>query len=321
MQCTSPISGYRAVEGGGVVSSTSKGYSDVRVTVRCGQCIGCRLERARLWAIRSVHEASLYDSNIFTTQTYSDEQLPYGGTLVRKHFQDFMKRLKRKAPRTRVFYCGEYGDETDRPHYHALLFNYRPDDLELISRKDGHDVWRSDKLDAIWSHGHVNFSDVTFSSAAYVAGYVTKKITGEAQEEHYRWIDPETGEIIDRVPPFQGQSLKPGIGEPWIRKWHKDVYSKDQIVIDGKPMRPPRYYDEWLKKHSPATYKRVMRKRREELPKWTTEEFETKDGKTITAPRLDVDPDAYKGSSRQLYAANRIAKSRQRKRNETDGFN
>ena len=319
MRCTSPISGWRAVEGGGVVQNINKGYADKRVTVPCGQCIGCRLERSRVWAIRSVHEASLYDQNIFTTQTYSDENLPLGRSLVRKHFQDFMKRLRKKVPRVRVLYCGEYGDETDRPHYHAIIFNYRPDDAQLVAVRNGKKFYTSAKFDKIWEHGHCNFSDATFSSCAYVSGYVTKKVTGEKAEEHYQWIDPETGEIHQRQPPFQGQSLKPGIGQPWIEKWWRDVYGKDEIVIDGRPMRPPRYYDLWLEKNQPEMWREVQKRRSAYRTKIVKKEKEMRPGKIKTTYGPDVDPDEYKGSSRQLFAAMKIAKSRQRKRNESDG--
>lgn len=314
MQCTSPITGYRAVEGGGISQSLSKGYADQPLTVRCGRCIGCRLERARVWAIRCVHEAALHEQNIFTTITYSDENLPYGETLVKKHMQDFLKRLRKRHPsnKIRVFYCGEYGDTTDRPHYHALLFNYEPSDKEQIAKKDGKIIYRSDKLDEIWGLGHINFGDVTFQSAAYVAGYVTKKITGPPAKEHYEWTDPETGEIIDRLPEFCHSSMKPGIGQGWIETWLQDVYSKDQLIIDGNPTRPPRYYDQQCEKLDPKLWEKVRLKRKKEAPQTiiTTDYLDQK------VLKKDVDPDEYYGRDRQMLARNQILTSRQRERNE-----
>ena len=288
-QCTSPIEGWKSIDGG-ITQSKAKAYGDVPLTVRCGQCMGCRLERA----IRSVHEASLYDNNIFATLTYSDENLPYGESLNRRHVQLFIKRLRKKVPHCRFFYCGEYGEETHRPHYHALLFNYRPNDAELISRRGGNEYYRSNKLDDLWSLGHCNFSDVTFTSAAYVAGYVTKKQTGKNAEPR-QWIDENTGQIIDQTPEFQGQSLRPGIGSEWIKTHLKDVYSKDQIIIEGRATRPPRYYDEILKKTDLDLFRKVRLNRLKEDKK-----------KKLAEP--------YHGTGRQMFAKNKITLSKQTKR-------
>ncbi|AXL14649.1 replication initiator protein [Microviridae sp.] len=311
MQCTSPITGYRAVEGGGIVQSVQKGYADQHLTVRCGQCIGCRLERSRIWAIRSVHEASLYDKNIFATLTYDDDNLPWRGNLQRPDITNFFKRLRKKTAKIRTFYCGEYGDETKRPHYHALIFNYCPDDKELMFVKDGHRYYRSEKLDKIWRKGHVNFSDeVTFSNASYTAGYVTKKATGKHAKDKYQWIDPDTGEVHEITPEFQGQSLKPGIGQPWIEKWLWDVYTKDEIVIDGTAMRPPRYYDQQCEKLAPELWADVQRRRKE---KYIKHRKENENGPYYTSKE---DPDEYYGSGRQMFAKNRITLSKQKDRKE-----
>ncbi|AXL15032.1 replication initiator protein [Microviridae sp.] len=315
MQCTSPLTGYRAVEGGGLVYNHREGYADKPLTVRCGQCMGCRLERSRVWAIRCVHEASLYDNNIFVTFTYDDENLPYGETLIRSEMPKFIKRLRKKVPNARTFYCGEYGDETVRPHYHALLFDYEPNDKEIISMRDGKEFYRSDKLDALWGLGHCNFSDVTFQSAAYTAGYITKKITGDQSKEHYEWIDETTGQIVDRLPEFQGQSLKPGIGQKWALKWLHDVYPRDQIIIEGMPTRPPRYYDQLCEIHRPDLWAETIKRRKLKEPKWVIDEKEI-NSRVRRAVRRDIDPDLYYGSSRQHYARDKIIKSKQRKRKE-----
>lgn len=294
MQCTSPIEGWRAIDGG-ITTTKSKAYGDMQLTVRCGRCIGCRLERARIWAIRSVHEASLYDSNIFATLTYRDEEIPPGMNLHRPHLQNFFKRLRKKVPNCRFFYCGEYGDETKRPHYHALIFNWRPNDSELISRRGEKEYFTSQKLDDLWGHGHCNFSDITFSSAAYVAGYVTKKVTGDPAKKHYEHIDPETGEVTQRQPEFQGQSLRPGIGYNWIRKNLQDVYSKDQIIVDGYPSKPFRYYDTICEKLDPDLWRKVRAKRAKEQNALNHQ-------------------DTRYGTGRQMYAKNKITLQRQQKR-------
>ena len=53
--------------------------------VKCGQCIGCRLERSRQWATRCMHEASLHDCNSFVTLTYDEAHAPVDHTL-QKHW-------------------------------------------------------------------------------------------------------------------------------------------------------------------------------------------------------------------------------------------
>lgn len=221
------------------------------LTVPCGQCIGCKLERSRLWAIRCMHETTLHENSIFVTLTYDDEHLPPNGNLNRPDLQKFFKRLKKGHPNVRRFYCGEYGDQTRRPHYHAILFGYSPDDKQLHRVKSGNRYYVSEKLLKLWKHGHCEFSDVTFETCAYVARYVTKKITGPPAEKHYQRIDPETGEVTQVNPEFSGMSLRPGIGMPFLEKWADDIYSKYEIVTRGVACKPPPAYDRWIKKHRP----------------------------------------------------------------------
>ena len=98
MACYHPMQGYRSAEvtkngKRKIVFSPQKGYIDLPVKVACGQCIGCRLERSRQWAVRCMHEASMHMFNSFVTLTYDDDHLPEYNSLNYKHFQDFMKRL------------------------------------------------------------------------------------------------------------------------------------------------------------------------------------------------------------------------------------
>lgn len=218
---------------------------DCPLSVPCGQCIGCRLERSRQWAIRCVHEAQQNEENIFATLTYDDENLPYRGSLQRSDLQKFFKRLRKKVPKIRTFYCGEYGENLERPHYHALIFGWRPSDLEIL--RDGeHKLYTSEKLSKTWGLGHTSFGDVTFESAAYVAGYVTKKITGDGADTHYSRSDPETGECYQLIPEFNGMSRSPPIGGAWLQKYGKDTYQKDELIMRGRPMKPPRAYDKLM---------------------------------------------------------------------------
>lgn len=145
------------------------------MTVSCGQCIGCRLERSRQWAVRCMHEKQMHDDACFITLTYDDDNLPFGETLVLSDWQKFMKRLVKKNGPIRFYHCGEYGDDTNRPHYHAILFGYRPDDPELFSTSGETKLYASPSLRNTWGMGHCTFGDATFETAAYVARYITKK--------------------------------------------------------------------------------------------------------------------------------------------------
>ncbi len=161
MPCYSPLKGYVNKENGGIVFKKSSLAGKGR-EVACGQCLGCRLDRSRMWAARMVHESTLHDDNCFVTLTYAEE--PYGGTLVKEHFQKFMKRLRKKiAPRrVRYYQCGEYGEELRRPHYHAVLFGFDFEDKELISENGGDRLYTSKMLEEVWGYGFVTIGEMNF---------------------------------------------------------------------------------------------------------------------------------------------------------------
>lgn len=271
----------------------------------CGRCIGCRLERARQWAIRCMHESMLYDDNVFVTLTYNDENLPAHGSLDKRAFPLFMKRLRARLdkytkrddegriidPGVRVFYCGEYGDENFRPHYHAILFNCDFEDKVPWKRNERGDMlYRSSLLEALWPYGHSSLGAVTFESCGYVARYTLKKKHGP-QASRYTVVCPETGEIIfEREPEFGDMSRFPGIGRPWIERFGDHTLSHDFIVMNGKKLRPPKYYDAYLEKIAPEVMKRVRRRRTQILG-------ENKDG---TLSRLRVREEVKKSQIKQL---------------------
>lgn len=215
------------------------------ITLPCGQCIGCRLEKSRQWAIRCMHESQLYENNSFITLTYDKENLPQYNSLEKSHFQLFMKRLRKKyePKKIRFFHCGEYGDENKRPHYHAILFNHDWSDKVIHSINDDTRLYTSDILTNLWGHGICTTGDVTFESAAYVARYVLKKINGEQACEHYMTTNEYTGEIQWIEPEYATMSRGKGIGTEWYNKYKSDVYPRDEVVVNGKKMQPPKFYD------------------------------------------------------------------------------
>jgi hypothetical protein len=228
-----------------VLKSDAKRWA---LTLPCGKCHGCRLEKSRQWAIRCMHEASLYVDNCFITLTYDDANLPSDGSLHYSHFQRFMKYLRAEYPfqRIRFYMAGEYGSQTGRPHYHAILFNFTFNDLVFHSLSPtGNPLCRSATLERLWPHGFSSVGAATYESAAYVARYIMKKLDGP-QLRSYVGVNTETGEVCERYPEFNRMSLKPGIGAEWFRKFFSDVFPHDRVITNGTPSKVPRYYDKLL---------------------------------------------------------------------------
>lgn len=264
MTCYHPLLAYRN-EGKIVFNKPfvyAKGFN-----LPCGQCIGCRLKYSQEWAVRLMHENQMHEESCFITLTMDDKYLasrenPY--SLDRSEFQRFMKRLrKRYGKKIRYFHCGEYGEKNNRPHYHAIIFGMDFEDKELFQVRDEIKLYTSESLAELWPYGFVTLGQVTFESAAYVARYVTKKVTGEKAEKHYiRW-DPLTGEGTPIEQEYATMSRKPGIGKSWFDKYKTDVYPHDYVVINKHKIRPPRFYDNQL---SEQELEKLKLKRQEELP-------------------------------------------------------
>lgn len=218
----------------------------IAVPIPCGSCIGCRLERSRQWAIRVMHEASLYTDNSFVSLTYRDESLPERGVLVHRDFQLFAKRLRKFYGRERISYfmCGEYGEEKRRPHYHAALFGvWFPDQVFRKNGSDGSPLYQSATLDRLWKQGECLIGALTFESAAYIARYCTKKIDGEPDWVQLERVDPETGEVYMLPREYMRCSTNPAIGERWYERFGAEVRASDAVVARGFESKPPRFYD------------------------------------------------------------------------------
>ncbi len=268
MTCYYPIKGYvsRVPSGSGrfpIVFDRRKSNGQAQ-EVPCGQCIGCRLDRSRQWAMRCVHEASLYESNCFITLTYDPQHLPSDGSLCKSHFQLFMKRLRKKFSDSpiRYYHCGEYGAKLGRPHYHACLFNFDFLDKVFFKRVGDERLYVSEVLESVWGKGFCTVGSVTFESAAYVARYIMKKVNGENAAKHYEHFDLETGEVSVLQSEYTTMSRRPGIGRAWYELWKSDVYPDDFVVLRGRKMVPPRYYDHLYEVDDPEEYARLKRERR-----------------------------------------------------------
>lgn len=261
MPCYHPLAAYQCVDGS-VVFTELRRFDTVRtLQLPCGQCIGCRLERSRQWAVRCVHEASLHDRNCFVTLTYDEAHLPPRGCLDYPAFQRFMKRLRKHARVPLKFYmCGEYGPLTGRPHYHVCLFGFDFDDKTYWRTSDsGERCYRSADLAALWPLGNSECGLVTFRSAAYCARYCLDKVTGDLARFHYARQD-ENGPY-ELPPEFNQMSRRPGIGLTWLERFHSDVYPHDYVVSNARECKPPKAYDRWLARRFPDVLEDIQYRR------------------------------------------------------------
>lgn len=264
MACYRPLRAWRARKDlSKIVFKPAEGNWNHALQLPCGRCIGCRLEHSRQWAVRLEHERQMHAESMFLTLTYRNEDLPEGGTLVKKHFQDFMKRLRSwvdyeypETPPIRFYACGEYGSKLQRPHYHAIVFGLRfPDEVLFRETPAGHRLMISDRLQELWPFGFSTIGDCSFESSAYVARYVTKKRRFKTPKEMGDWYD-------GRIPEFSLMSRRPGIAADWFEQFQPEVYPADQVVARGRAMKPPRYYDKLFELHHPEELETLKEQRK-----------------------------------------------------------
>lgn len=198
------------------------------------------------------------EKSCFVTFTYDDEHLPKDGSLKLRHFQQFCRNLRKKS-KFRYFHCGEYGELRGRPHYHSIIWgvDFR-EDRTFYTMSNEFPLYNSPTLDKIWGKGYCQLGDVTFESAAYVARYIMKKVNGDQAENHYlNYTDLETGEVVSRTPEYTTMSLKPGIGKTWFDEFSGDVFPRDEVISNGRPARPPKFYDGLLEKSDPELLEQI----------------------------------------------------------------
>ncbi|UPW41618.1 replication initiator protein [Peromfec virus RodF8_40] len=268
MVCFSPIKAYRSRRMNKdtkkfpiLFSPRRDTYSDVDgLVIPCGRCPGCLMAKSFEWTVRCVCESYSYSESYFFTFTYDKEHLPEGGTLVRAHFQSFMKRLRYYFPgyKIKVFYCGEYGEKRHRPHYHAILFGL-PLQQEKIrffqigSTKRGNAEYYCPLIDKIWGLGSTDFGFCTPESCSYVAQYTLKKnkILSDIIKK---------GKDVEK--PFIGSSRRNSIGFDYFMRYWRSIYNRGLFSPfppkkgDKKPVqiRPIRYFNMLLEKHFPIQY-------------------------------------------------------------------
>lgn len=278
MACYHPIPALQDRRGGDLRLHPPLGTANLEIP--CGTCLGCRTDNALAWARRAQHEATLWQHNCFITLTYDDAHLPDPPALQPRHLTKFFKRLRRRldrptptmawdgATKPRYLACGEYGERTLRPHYHALLFNLSFHDKKRV----GEDLYASDALRELWPLGDNRIGELTGASANYVAQYTMKKISPDDLARSLNWerdavtglvYNADTGEIAQR--PFIRMSRKPPIGNGWLLKYKEDL-QHGYLLHHARKEKIPRAIIKQLTKIDPqlaeqATYKASQHKR------------------------------------------------------------
>lgn len=266
MACYAPLKAY-AKPGGGVAFNPKEGFIDRPLKLPCGQCIGCRQLKRQSWAIRCMHEAQMHEKNCFLTLTYDDDHLPLSRSLRIDHWQRFAKRLRKSHGPFRFLHCGEYGETTLRPHYHAIIFghDFSEDSILLPGTKQNHPLRISASLTTKWHYGFHTIGQVTFDSASYVAKYTTKRLTGPQGKNAIERVDPTTGECWEVKPEYATMSRNHGLGYTWFEKYCSDIYPQNYVVLHGQKFKPPAYYDKLLEERDPELHQKMKQKRRDQL--------------------------------------------------------
>lgn len=268
--CTAPLTAYRPRkrnENGKapLVFSVKEGHKDQTVQIKCGQCIECKMEHARQWAIRCMCEQQITEEkgkrSCFATFTYNEENVPYvesesmegvyHQTLFKRDMQLYIKRVRKKGYKFRYFCAGEYGGRFERPHYHAIIFGYVPTGLQLVDISDsGYNVYNSDEMDEDWTHGLTYVQELCFETAFYCAGYALKKLSGKGEYFEKKYGVKDASEYYDgKQPEFVTMSRRPGIGAEFYDKYRKDMYPKDRLKMNNVEMLPPRFFYEREKRN------------------------------------------------------------------------
>lgn len=265
MQCIRPLKAGYSANNRIVFSQKLLSNEFASFAFECRRCLACRLNIAREKAVRCWHESKMHEDCIFLTLTYDQEHLK-SPKLQYLDFQLFMKSLREKVTRnvsdkeTRdalyipFLVTGEYGDKNKRPHWHAILFNYRPSDAKKHYRSDsGDDVYTSEEIAKLWKKGNSEFGSVTIDSANYVARYSAKKLVhGNDQEHDYH--------------PIHKTSSRRAIGKAWISENWKHTFENGFIVLpNGSRSKIPRYYVDWLKKNKPDEWAHYVTVKRPEI--------------------------------------------------------
>ena len=285
MTCYKRLKAFQPVSGGQIVfepPSPTRKLLFKPIEVPCRQCTGCRIDHAAQWSLRLAHELQTQGNHgYFITLTYDDDHLPGDRSLDHHHVQLFIKYLRREFPDLKITYfvCGEYGSQTQRPHYHLIMFGFSLDDLKFYRSGKGVDgqkykLYNSETLDRCWKRGHVVIGYANQQSINYTARYMLKELDFA---EDYAVADAETGEYFaERKRPYIRMSTNPAPGRKWIEKYHGDCVKGYLTHSRGLKAKIPDYYIRKLEEINPELAERIKAEREKavkELPQYSDSEM------------------------------------------------
>ena len=279
-------------------------YNPKVMLIPCGQCIGCRIRQREDWTTRIELEAQDYPKEEvwFITLTYDDDHVPgmivKTGEIMRKvqytwkpgekrpssvqillyeDIQKFLKRL-RKAYRgkLRYFVAGEYGEQTARPHYHMILYGWKPTDLENLYKIHHNGYYTSKWLTDLWGMGQIQIAQAVPETYRYVAGYVTKKMYEIDDKKANAYYE------LGQTKPFACMSLKPGLGDHYYQEHKAEIWRQGYIqCTNGKQAQIPRYYEKQMEAENPQRLWRIKQNRQKNAMEQKRLQLEGQDYKTI----------------------------------------
>ncbi|QCS37073.1 replication initiation protein [Tortoise microvirus 49] len=257
------------------------------IDIPCGKCLECQKTRQRNTVIR-LREEFKDTSNkmaMFFTLTYEEENVPIatyevksfdawneGKTvtcrvLYRRDVQLFVKRVRKycedhmNGMKIRVFYCGEYGPKTLRPHYHGIIFF--PEFVDAYKFKS--------VLQSKWSKGYVTAKKCDDNASFYVSKYTNAVV---ANSDFFRNL-PREFRPFRVSPKHMGLAYLTEAKIKYFREQY-DLNNYEAIcytfIIKDKPVRvplPPPFLKKifhpmekdfiafyWIKQHDKKTFER-----------------------------------------------------------------
>lgn len=248
---------------GFVYEILDKSPSYLHIKVPCGKCIGCKIDKSREYALRSMDEKYIHPVSCFVTLTLNNENNDF--SLHKAEFRSFMKRFRYfYGNNIRFMAVGEYGSPKNsfRPHYHVIFYNFNFPDAKPFYTDQNVIYKRSKHFEEnVWTKGYSVIGDVTLESSAYVARYCTKKL-----------YDDHKGYIVkarNLEPEFLLSSRMPGLGYDYFMSNPHNLIKRGYSTLTNAKGQPikfsiPRYYRDIYKKFYPDefeiyTYENLLR--------------------------------------------------------------
>lgn len=195
--------------------------------IPCGNCPNCLKRKAQEWTARLLKEKESHPFAYFITLTYEklyDEETGEFKDINKRDIQLFLKRYRKQfGVNLKYYVCGEHGETTNRPHYHAIFFQDKPlDDLKFYADN----LFISDSFAKCWSHGNCLISkQVNDRSIKYTIAYTLKKLGEE--------------KVV---------LMSKGLGLDYLKTNKESIKDHDGFYItNGYKQKPPTYFVRKLK--------------------------------------------------------------------------